>query len=143
MDFLNTLDVEDGTDELSTLERWRRWTGTDQGVKDLERARRLRDQLRTLARGEQPPETLRMPLQAAITEHGAEVEPRSPVEEVMAAVLRLSIEERLTRVKICPADDCLWAFYDASKNHSRQWCSMQVCGNRAKVRNHRERAARG
>ena len=58
-----------------------------------------------------------------------------------ASAARLAVEGRLDRVKICPADDCRWAFYDASKNHSRQWCSMKVCGNRAKARTHRERLA--
>jgi predicted RNA-binding Zn ribbon-like protein len=43
------------------------------------------------------------------------------------------------RLKICPADDCHWAFYDASKNRSRTWCNMQVCGNRKKTRAYRAR----
>jgi predicted RNA-binding Zn ribbon-like protein len=47
------------------------------------------------------------------------------------------------RLKVCPADDCLWAFYDRSRNRSRRWCDMEVCGNRAKVRGYRERRSRG
>ncbi|MDQ3850399.1 MAG: CGNR zinc finger domain-containing protein [Actinomycetota bacterium] len=43
------------------------------------------------------------------------------------------------RLKACPADDCLWAFYDASRNRSARWCTMDECGNRAKVRRYRER----
>lgn len=43
------------------------------------------------------------------------------------------------RLKLCPADDCRWAFYDSSKNRSRQWCSMGVCGNRQKTRTYRAR----
>ena len=43
------------------------------------------------------------------------------------------------RLKACPADTCRWAFYDASRNRSAVWCDMRVCGNRAKVRGHRER----
>jgi predicted RNA-binding Zn ribbon-like protein len=43
------------------------------------------------------------------------------------------------RLKICAADDCAWAFYDTSKNRSRTWCSMQVCGNRKKTRSYRAR----
>lgn len=31
------------------------------------------------------------------------------------------------RLKDCRNDTCLWAFYDHSKNHSRHWCSMEVC----------------
>jgi predicted RNA-binding Zn ribbon-like protein len=44
------------------------------------------------------------------------------------------------RLKVCPADDCQWAFYDESRNRSATWCDMKVCGNRAKVRGFRERA---
>jgi predicted RNA-binding Zn ribbon-like protein len=43
------------------------------------------------------------------------------------------------RLKVCPAHDCLWAFYDSSRNRSGHWCSMKVCGNRAKARSYRER----
>ena len=43
------------------------------------------------------------------------------------------------RLKACPADDCQWAFYDRSRNRSRTWCKMDVCGNRSKVRTFRER----
>jgi predicted RNA-binding Zn ribbon-like protein len=46
-----------------------------------------------------------------------------------------------SRLKACHADDCQWAFYDHSKNRSGTWCSMRVCGNRAKVRAYRERRA--
>jgi predicted RNA-binding Zn ribbon-like protein len=42
-------------------------------------------------------------------------------------------------VKICPAADCRWAFFDHSRNRSRTWCSMRVCGNREKARAWRER----
>jgi predicted RNA-binding Zn ribbon-like protein len=43
------------------------------------------------------------------------------------------------RLKACRADDCLWAFYDASRNRSGAWCSMASCGNRAKARAYRTR----
>ena len=53
-----------------------------------------------------------------------------------AAELLASTE--LERVKEC-ADDrgCGWLFLDTSRNGTRRWCSMQSCGNRAKVRRHR------
>jgi len=44
------------------------------------------------------------------------------------------------RMKACAADTCRWAFYDHSRNRSRQWCDMAVCGNRAKARTYRKRA---
>jgi predicted RNA-binding Zn ribbon-like protein len=40
------------------------------------------------------------------------------------------------RVKVCPA--CHWLFLDRSKNQSRRWCDMKVCGNRAKAQQHYE-----
>ena len=43
------------------------------------------------------------------------------------------------RAKICPDDTCQWAFYDQSRNRSRRWCSMEVCGNREKSRAFRAR----
>jgi predicted RNA-binding Zn ribbon-like protein len=47
--------------------------------------------------------------------------------------------ETWDRLKACRLDDCQWVFYDHSKNRSRTWCSMRVCGNRAKARAYRER----
>lgn len=45
------------------------------------------------------------------------------------------------RVRRCAADDCRLVFRDESRTNNRRWCSMERCGNRAKVRAHRERAA--
>jgi len=50
-----------------------------------------------------------------------------------AAELLTSAEER-SRVKECAADNCNWLFLDMSRNRSRRWCDMKVCGNRAKAR---------
>jgi predicted RNA-binding Zn ribbon-like protein len=52
----------------------------------------------------------------------------------------LLASDQLERVKEC-ADDrgCGYLFFDASKNRSRRWCSMESCGNRAKVRRYRRR----
>lgn len=43
------------------------------------------------------------------------------------------------RLKACPDETCLWAFYDRSKNRSKRWCRMEACGNVAKARAYRER----
>jgi predicted RNA-binding Zn ribbon-like protein len=56
------------------------------------------------------------------------------VGAVLAAAARLAALGHWRRMKICPADDCLRAFYDHSRNRSRTWCSMSVCGNREKAR---------
>jgi predicted RNA-binding Zn ribbon-like protein len=45
-----------------------------------------------------------------------------------------------SRIRECAADDCELVFVDESRTGSRRWCSMQRCGNRAKVRAHRARA---
>ena len=55
-----------------------------------------------------------------------------------AIILAAHAEGDWRRLKICPADDCRWAFYDASKNRSGAWCSMSDCGNRAKARTFRQ-----
>jgi predicted RNA-binding Zn ribbon-like protein len=49
----------------------------------------------------------------------------------------LLTSERLDRVGQCPG--CGWLFLDSSRNRSRRWCTMEVCGNRAKARRHYER----
>jgi predicted RNA-binding Zn ribbon-like protein len=45
----------------------------------------------------------------------------------------------LTLVKKCENPVCVLFFYDTTKNHSRRWCSMSVCGNRMKVAAHYQR----
>lgn len=42
----------------------------------------------------------------------------------------------LDDLRVCAAEDCGWLFLDISKNHTRRWCSMKSCGNRAKARRH-------
>jgi predicted RNA-binding Zn ribbon-like protein len=62
-----------------------------------------------------------------------------PIAE-SAADLLSSADLRL--VKKCQSSDCLIYFYDTTKNHSRSWCSMELCGNRAKAAAHYERQQR-
>lgn len=40
----------------------------------------------------------------------------------------------MSRLRSCQTDTCRWLFLDTSKNHSRRWCDMKVCGNRMKAR---------
>ena len=47
----------------------------------------------------------------------------------------------LARVRRCAGENCGWMFLDTTRNHSRHWCDMQDCGNRAKVRRFRARQA--
>lgn len=46
----------------------------------------------------------------------------------------------LSRVGQCSDAQCGWLFLDMSRNHSRRWCSMEDCGNRAKARRHYRRS---
>ena len=63
---------------------------------------------------------------------------RSPI---LAAVAETMADGSWLRLKACRADDCKWAFVDTTRNRSRQWCDMAVCGNRAKARRYRSRHA--
>lgn len=55
-----------------------------------------------------------------------------------AAHLLTSLD--LALVRECNAKTCRWMFVDRSKNHSRRWCDMKVCGNRTKARKFYRRA---
>jgi predicted RNA-binding Zn ribbon-like protein len=46
----------------------------------------------------------------------------------------------LATVRFCASETCAWLFVDKSRNRSRRWCDMKVCGNRDKVRRHYRRA---
>lgn len=150
VDFLNTLDVEERTDTMADLDEWRAWVtsalrvdGSGETARTRDAAVRLRDHLRDVAAGATPatdPNQQAIPVTVEVDESGVRLSAGTVVGRIATAVARLAIENRWDRVKICPADDCRYAFYDESRNHSRQWCSMRVCGNRAKARAHRERA---
>jgi predicted RNA-binding Zn ribbon-like protein len=58
---------------------------------------------------------------------------------IARAAADLLTSEALARVEICAADTCGWLFVDTSRNHSRRWCDMNDCGNRAKARRHYQR----
>jgi predicted RNA-binding Zn ribbon-like protein len=60
-----------------------------------------------------------------------------PITRSAADLLTSDEDRRLVRE--CGADDCRWLFLDTSKNRTRQWCSMQSCGNRQKARRHYQR----
>jgi predicted RNA-binding Zn ribbon-like protein len=51
----------------------------------------------------------------------------------------LLTSDKLSRVRQCQGENCTWLFLDTSKNHTRRWCEMKVCGNRVKARRHYER----
>ncbi len=52
------------------------------------------------------------------------------------AAADLLTSEELEDVRVCASDNCNWLFMYTSKNHTRRWCDMKSCGNRAKARKH-------
>jgi predicted RNA-binding Zn ribbon-like protein len=55
------------------------------------------------------------------------------------AVDLLADREALGAVRECASDRCAWLFLDRSRNRTRRWCDMKICGNRAKSRRHYRR----
>jgi predicted RNA-binding Zn ribbon-like protein len=66
----------------------------------------------------------------------------SPLWPVVRAAAALLTSPELERLRECGGEECGWLFLDKSRNHSRQWCTMEDCGNLSKVRRFRERHAR-
>ncbi len=68
------------------------------------------------------------------------------LDGALGALLAVVVEASLTghwgRLKVCSNDGCRWAYWDGSRNRSSRWCSMSLCGNRAKVTAHRRRQAK-
>jgi hypothetical protein len=141
VDFLNTIDLETGTDLLTDPDGWRAWLAA-RGLSQPETDPAVVRTALRAAVGD--PAHRRSGLTASITVSLEADGPRLAAEDVVGAVLaaasRLAVRGDWDRIKICPADDCRWAFFDRSRNHSRTWCSMRVCGNREKARAWRERA---
>ena len=68
-------------------------------------------------------------------------EPDLILWEVAFAATELLTSDKVGWVRECEDDrGCGYLFLDLSKNHSRRWCSMESCGNRAKARRHYSRS---
>jgi predicted RNA-binding Zn ribbon-like protein len=159
--------VEHGRDLLETPRMLASWmterelsTGRVRlGRADVRRAIAVREGLRALASantgaGAAPDRGAIARLNAAA--RGAAVEVRfaaagprfasatgRPLDRALGLVLAIAaaamIDGNWSRLKACPGEDCGWAFYDHSRNQSGRWCSMAVCGGRAKARSHYRR----
>lgn len=172
-DFVNTYDVEDDIDELSSpadLALWLRergLIGPGDGAteEDLAVAVSLREGLRAAlrrnhdrahdrVRGHAAPPSPRdatlsaaleaLPLRLTITAEGPVPVPAvggvpGGLAAIAAAVLDTRADGTWPRLKVCAESTCQWAFIDSSKNRSRAWCSMRICGNRTKTRAYRTR----
>ena len=95
--------------------------------------KRLNEALAGVTLGVQVNDDCTIDLQPA----GAGLDPA--LARIASIIREAMLSGEWSRLKVCPAHDCLWAFYDRSRNRSRTWCSMEECGNRAKVKSFRER----
>ncbi len=70
----------------------------------------------------------------------------NPVEAVLGPIalsaLTTLTQGDLSRIKQCQGEKCGWLFFDTTKNKSRRWCEMEICGNRAKQRRYSARMRR-
>jgi predicted RNA-binding Zn ribbon-like protein len=57
-----------------------------------------------------------------------------PLWDIARSAADLLTSDERDRVKECASATCEWVFLDRSRNHSRRWCDMSDCGNRAKAR---------
>jgi len=169
--FVNTLDIEDGTDALADPGAPSAWfaehellgeaTAVRASDADVRHALELRAALRAHldAHHGEPLD----PGAATVLDDAARrarltarfggldktsLEPQASgidgaLGRLLAIVAAAIADGTWKRLKVCPADDCRWAFYDESRNRSATWCDMKVCGNRAKVRGFRERTRSG
>jgi predicted RNA-binding Zn ribbon-like protein len=162
--FVNTRDLEEGTDSIGDPEQLDAWIAEQTGeyvgppdAEDLERVLALRESLRGLLRanngGDVDEEELaplreaaeRSRYRTAISADGhlSLIPARSDLSgfeaRLLLALERLQVQGAWPRLKACTDDGCQWAFYDATRNRSRTWCSMEECGNREKTRRYRSR----
>ena len=160
--FVNTVDREHGPDLLDDDASWHAWCrrrGLDARAASREDARAVREALRALLWTHSARvvpgmerEVVHGVLDAAADAAGlrvrfgpARVEPRpgDPVGAALAQAFAAMADGSWGRLKACPGERCGWAFYDRSVNASATWCSMRVCGGRAKARAYYRRRAAG
>jgi len=168
IDFVNTLDVEAGTDVLSTPRDLSAWltdarllapSAEQPDAAGHLHALALREALRALMlanNGGTPDAHAGAELERAARDgelgvHFADsgtVSLAPGANGLAGALARLLIpvadafgDGSWQRVKACRSPDCQWAFYDRSRNRSGVWCEMAICGNRTKVRAYRDRAS--
>lgn len=161
--FINTAELEVGTDELADadgLATWLREAGLADArfdEADRERVVAFREALRRLLlshNGEELDREAvalldeaagRATVQVVFGPDGAaRLEPAgggvdAVLGRLLAIVARAETDGTWARMKACSSERCRWAFYDHSRNHSRTWCDMAACGNRAKARSYRAR----
>jgi len=161
--FVNTLDLEEGTDVLADPDTARDWLvgarlldpAAPPSPSELELAREFREGLRyLLLRTDDAPDRLTPlrrvtdthPARLAVLDGGAiELEARGHEDvgdalfDLILIVHKAQQDGSWGRLKVCANSDCRWAFFDRSRNQQGSWCDMAVCGNRLKNRELRAR----
>lgn len=164
--FVNTRDIEAGTDAwgdaASLGDHLVRWDliSANSAVRpsDVRAARGLRESLRLLmlANNEPDIDTVvatdvvnaladQAKLRPTLTPHRRVnyLVSRADGIGALGAVISIAYDAMgdgtWARLKVCAADECRWAFYDASRNQRSRWCHMELCGNRAKGKAFRSR----
>ena len=61
------------------------------------------------------------------------------IEAIVTSFVNTMIDGDASRIRMCDNRDCLWVFYDSTKNRSKRYCDEKACGNLMKVRKFRER----
>jgi predicted RNA-binding Zn ribbon-like protein len=141
--FVNSIDRENGVEWLPE------WLAENGLEAQLGRARALRESLRALVVANNA-----LPLEEGAVEafNAAAARLRIELDEsgrarvggsedqldrIVEITLGAMFDGTWSRLKACR--HCCWSFYDRSPNRSGTWCSMQLCGNRAKTRSYRRR----
>jgi predicted RNA-binding Zn ribbon-like protein len=165
--FVNTRDLEYGTDLLADTETGNQWLrkagllGPDGTADEAElcAARELRESIRSVlahnGRGPAPSASDLSPLEAVAraSQPRLTVGPGGQVglgsgdggrlaDGLLGLLLIIRDAQRdgtWSRLKICGNADCLYAFYDRSHSRRGAWCDMASCGNLIKNRNLRAR----
>jgi predicted RNA-binding Zn ribbon-like protein len=164
-DFVNTTDHETGTDDIATaaaLTRYLRSAGLSAGVArassgDLRQAHALRAGLRRALELNHTGERASLPTLAAELQRlpvGLDWETvgvtlvttsggiQGALARIGLAAHQCTVTGTWARLKVCASDDCEWAYFDHSKNRSRNWCEYG-CGNKIKTRAYRARQRLG
>jgi predicted RNA-binding Zn ribbon-like protein len=159
-DFVNTYEPQVDEESLTTPDRLRDWLAqrrllparTRLRAADLALALAIREGLRATllhhAGHDSDPDTAaaldralaEVPVRAAFHGGGFRLEAvrERAFDRSMAGLLdairQCREEQTWTRLKVCDRETCRWAYYDASRNQARRWCSMAGCGNYVKMR---------
>lgn len=156
IDFINTVEWQTDDETWTTPEALAAWLRTRTGVgsstledADLRRAQGIREGLREVLlthAGHEPLPGAVDALNAVLTEVQLRLQfgddgraqvtsgRDSFLDPVLTALDTVRADGNWSRIKACSRDSCRWAYWDASRNQSGRWCSMEGCGNYVKMR---------